>query len=102
MYIPSELQIFSSIRDRIPELKPRGVVACKDTNLSYISIESAERVSSLALSLKLLAFIQNSTRALSDRPFLKKKEKQLVKLIYYYEKFPSKHSTTYLRFLKIP
>ena len=96
MYIPSELQIFSSIRDRIPELKPRGVVACKDTNLSYISIESAERVSSLALSLKLLAFIQNSTRALSDRPFFEKKKS------FYYEKFPSKHSTTYLRFLKIP
>ena len=74
MYIPSELQIFSSIRDRIPELKPRGVVACRDTNLSYISIESAERVSSLALSLKLLAFIQNSTRALSDRPFFEKKK----------------------------
>ena len=97
MYIPSELQIFSSIRDRIPELKPRGVVACKDTNLSYISIESAERVSSLALSLKLLAFIQNSTRALSDRPFFEKKKKS-----FNYEKFPSKHSTTYLRFLKIP
>ena len=96
MYIPSELQIFSSIRDRIPELKPRGVVACKDTNLSYISIESAERVSSLALSLKLLAFIQNSTRALSDRPFFEKKKS------FYYEKFPSKHSTAYLRFLKIP
>ena len=77
-YIPSELQIFSSILERMPELNPRGVVACKDTNLSYISIESEERVSSLELSLKLLAFIQNSTRALSDRPFFEKKKNRFT------------------------